>query len=141
MARKQMINGKVFDWSSVTIKASKCDGIEPTSIEYEDSKEKSLILGKKGRLRGYGTGKQDNSVKLTLLREDYMILKDAYKDIEIFAIMIPKITVSYADEGCTTTTDTLTNVTFSKRSFKAAEGDNKMEVTLEGIAVGGIATS
>ena len=35
-------------------------------------------------------------------------------------------------------TDTLTNVIFSKRSLKAAQGDKSMKVDLDGIAVGGI---
>lgn len=52
--------------------------------------------------------------------------------------MIPKITVSYADDGVATTTDVLTNVKFSKRSLKAAQGDKSMKVDLDGMAMGGI---
>ena len=63
----------------------------------------------------------------------------SYKKSRFFDVVVPQITVSYADEGCTTSTDTLTNVTFSKRSLKAAEGDNSLTVEIEGFAVGGIA--
>lgn len=139
MARKQIINGKVFDWSSVTIGITGCSGIEPTEISYGDEKEKNFIYGKKGRIRGYGTGTKKNSVKLSLLREDFDTLMDyAKKNNNFYGMVIPKITVSYADEGCTTSTDILNNVTFTKRDFKAAEGDNSMKVDLEGIAIGGI---
>ena len=141
--RKQIINGKVYDWSSVAIGCTGCSGIEPKEISYEDGKEKSIIYGKGGRIRGYGTGKMTNSVKVTLLREDFDTFMDnvkaSYKKSRFYDVVVPKITVSYADEGCTTSTDTLTNVTFSKRSLKAAEGDNSLTVEIEGFAVGGIA--
>lgn len=137
--RKQFINGKVYDWSSVTIKASGCEDIEPTSIEYGDSYEKNLIKGRGGRLRGWGRGKRDNSVKLVLLREDYNTLMDSFGK-DFYDLVIPKVTVSYADSGATTCTDIINNLTFSKRDFSAKEDDDHMEVSIEGIAVGGITT-
>lgn len=140
MARKQWINGKAYDWSSITINLSDCTGIEPVGIDYGDKVEKDPIYGKGGNIRGYGTGNKSNDVKLTLQREDYNLLQDAYKASGEFGkVVIPKITVSYADTGATTVTDVLTNVTFTERSFKAAQGDKGMTVELSGFAVGGIA--
>lgn len=139
MARKQWINGKAYDWSSITIDLAGCTGIEPTSIEYGDKQEKEPIYGKGGGIRGYGTGNKSNDVKLSLQREDYNLLQDAYKAKGYFGkVVIPKITVSYADEGATTVTDVLTNVTFSERAFKAAQGDKGISVDLTGFAIGGI---
>ena len=141
--RKQIINGKVYDWSSVTIGFSGCSGIEPKEVSYGDEKEKTIIYGKKGRIRGYGTGQDKNDVKISMLREDFNLFMDAvkasYKKKKFYDVVVPKITVSYADDGCTTCTDTLTKVTFSKRTLKAAEGDSSLTVELEGLAVGGIA--
>ena len=135
MARQQIVNGKVYDWSSVTIGMSGCGEIEP--------KEINLIYGKGGRIRGYGTGQEKNTVKISMLREDFNIFMDAvkafYQKTKFYDVVVPKITVSYADSGCTTCTDTLTKVTFSKRTLKAAEGDSSLTVELEGVAVGGIA--
>ena len=112
MARKQIVNGKVYDWSSVTIGMSGCGGIEPKEISYDDEKEKTLIYGKGGRIRGYGTGQAKNAVKISMLREDFNIFMDAvkasYKKNKFYDVVVPKITVSYADTGCTTCTDTLT---------------------------------
>ena len=79
MARKQIVNGKVYDWSSVTIGMSGCGGIEPKEISYDDEKEKTLIYGKGGRIRGYGTGQAKNAVKISMLREDFNIFMDAVK--------------------------------------------------------------
>lgn len=140
MARKQWINGKAYDWSSVTINLSGCTGIEPVGIDYGDKIEKEPIYGKGGNIRGFGTGNKSNDVKLTLQREDYDILQDAYTSSGTFGkVVIPKITVSYADTGATTVTDVLTNVTFTERSFKAARGDKELTVELSGFAIGGIA--
>lgn len=137
--RKQFVNGKVFDYSSVTISLSGCSGIEPTSIDYGDEQEKEVIYGKGGRPRGFGKGNKKNDVKLEMLREDYNILSDAVKSQGNFGnVVIPKITVNYADVGATTCTDVLTNVTFSKRSFKVAQNDKSLTVSLEGFAAGGI---
>ena len=138
---KQLINGKVYDWSSVTINLSGMDSIELQEISYDDEQELEPVYGKGGKIRGYGTGNQKNSVKLSMLREDYneMTRYAKKKGLKSFyALTIPKIIVSYADEGAPTTTDTLTNVKFSKRSLKAAQGDKSMKVDLDGIAIGGI---
>lgn len=142
--KKQLINGKCYDWSSVTINVSGMESIEPEEISYDDEQELELIYGKGGRPRGYGTGNQKNSVKLSMAREDFnemirVIMSQGYKSF--YKYIIPKITVSYADEGAPTTTDVLTNVKFSKRSLKAAQGDKKMKVDLDGVAVGGVKTN
>lgn len=140
MAR-QLINGKCYDWSSVTINISGMDSIELQEISYDDEQEKEAVYGKGGRIRGYGTGNQKNSVKLSMLREDFDEMQRVLKKqgvTHFYQAVIPKITVSYADEGAPTVTDVLTNVTFSKRSLKAAQGDKSMKVDLDGIAVGGI---
>lgn len=138
---KQLINGKCYDWSSVTINVSGMDSIELQEISYDDEQELEAIYGKGGKIRGYGTGNQKNSVKLSMTREDFnemirVIKSKGYKSF--YKYMIPKITVSYADDGVATTTDVLTNVKFSKRSLKAAQGDKSMKVDLDGMAMGGI---
>ncbi|MCM1161494.1 MAG: hypothetical protein NC412_09750 [Roseburia sp.] len=137
----QLINGKCYDWSSVTINVDGMDSIELQEISYDDEQELEAIYGKGGKIRGFGTGNQKNSVKLSMTREDFnemirVIKSKGYKSF--YKYMIPKITVSYADEGAETTTDVLTDVKFSKRSLKAAQGDKSMKVDLDGIAIGGI---
>ncbi len=138
---KQLVNGKVYDWSSVTIAASGMENIEPLEVSYDDEEEQEPIYGKGGKIRGYGTGNQKNSVKLSLLREDFNEMCRVIKSKGIrnfYRYIIPKITVSYADDGAETCTDVLTNVKFSKRSFKVAQGDKSMKVDLDGMAMGGI---
>ena len=124
-----------------TINVSGMDSIELQEISYDDEEEVEAIYGKGGKIRGYGTGNQKNSVKLSMTREDFnemirVIKSKGYKSF--YKYIIPKITVSYADDGVATTTDVLTNVKFSKRSLKAAQGDKSMKVDLDGMAMGGI---
>lgn len=141
---KQLINGKVFDWSSITIDMSGMENIEPQEISYDDEQELETIYGKGGKIRGYGMGNQKNSVKISVLREDYneMVRVAKKKGLKSFyKLTIPKIVVSYADEGAPTSTDVLTNVKFSKRSFKAGQGDKSLKVDLDGVAIGGIKTN
>lgn len=141
MANRQLVNGKVYDWSSVTISTSGMDSIEPTEISYDDECESEPIYGKGGNIRGYGTGNKKNSVKLSMLREDFnemcrVIKRQGYSNF--YDYVIPKIVVSYADEGASTCTDVLSKIVISKRSFKAAQGDKSMKVDLDGMAMGGI---
>lgn len=141
MANTQLVNGKVFDWSSVNISVNGMENIEPTEISYDDEQEGELIYGKGGKPRGYGTGNQKNSVKVSMLREDFDEMCRVIKSKGVknfYRYVIPKIIVSYADEGAATSTDTLTKVLFTKRSFKAAQGDKSMKVDLDGFAIGGI---
>lgn len=136
-----LINGKVYDWNSVTINVSGMENIELQEISYDDEQEVDPVYGKGGKIRGYGTGNQKNSVKLSMLREDFdemirVIKSKGYKNF--YKYMVPKITVSYADDGAAISTDIITNMKFSKRSLKAAQGDKSMKVDLDGFAVGGI---
>ena len=52
MANKQLINGKVYDWSSVTITASGMENMEPMEISYDDEQESEPIYGRGGKIRG-----------------------------------------------------------------------------------------
>lgn len=136
-----LINGKAYDWSSVTISTSGMEAIEPSEISYDDENEKDFIYGKKGQIIGYGTGNKKNSVKMSMYREDFnemcrVIAVLGYKNF--YDYVIPKVTVSYADPGKATCSDVLTNITWSKRSFKAAQGDTSMKIDLDGVATGGI---
>lgn len=142
-ATKQLINGKAYGWSSVSIQAKGFENIEPTEISYDDEQDQELIYGKGGKLRGYGTGTKKNSVKISMLREDFDEICDVLKSKGVknfYSYFWPTITVSYADEGKPTRTDVISKFVPSKRSFKATEGDKKLAVELDGIAMGGITT-
>lgn len=136
-----LINGKCYDWNSVTINVSGMENIEITSISYGDKQEHEGIYGKRGRYRGFGTGNESNTVSIEMQREDFnellrVIKKKGYK--RMYDYVIPKITVSYADEGAKTTTDVLTKVKLGSRDTNPKQGDKSVTVKMDGVAYGGI---
>jgi hypothetical protein len=132
---KQTINGKMFDWSDITIKLSGLENIQPLEISYDDETEKELVYGRGKNPRGFGTGNYKSSLKLSLLRDDYNLITNYCKkhNVTFYDLVIPKIIVAYANESQTTETDILQGCTFSKRSFKDAQGDKSLKVDLDGI--------
>ena len=136
-----IINGRCYDWNSVTLGISGCENVEPTEISYDAERDEEVIYGKGGDPRGYGTGNRKNSVKMSMLREDFdeicnVMQKKGVKSF--FNHIFEKITVSYGNDGQKVVTDTLTNVKFSNFSGKASQGDKSIKVDLEGFAFGGV---
>ena len=136
-----IINGRCYDWNSVTLGISGCENVEPIEISYDAERDEEVIYGKGGDPRGYGTGNRKNSVKMSMLREDFdeicnVMQKKGVKSF--FNHIFEKITVSYGNDGQKVVTDTLTNVKFSKFSGKASQGDKSIKVDLEGFAFGGV---
>lgn len=136
-----IINGRCYDWNSVTLGISGCENVEPTEISYDAERDEEVIYGKGGDPSGYGTGNRKNSVKMSMLREDFdeicnVMQKKGVKSF--FNHIFEKITVSYGNDGQKVVTDTLTNVKFSKFSGKASQGDKSIKVDLEGFAFGGV---
>lgn len=133
------VNGKNYDWADVDIKLPGL-GLQFQEISYDDELEKEVSYGKGRKPRGFGTGNYKAEGKVSLLRDDYDGLVDycKSKNVALFDLVIPKIIVSYANEGDRTRSDVLSNVTFSKRSHKAAQNDKSIKVDLDMLIVGGI---
>ncbi|WP_243092586.1 hypothetical protein [Thermus hydrothermalis] len=126
------INGRYYDWESITIQVNGATLADVLSIEYEDSEKVNAVYGKGRTPRGYTKGNWEGSGKLTLLREEYERLGNP------FALKPFDIVVSYAKEGGTKT-DTLKECLFTKRSFSGVEQDTeRITVELEFTILGGI---
>lgn len=102
-------------------------------ISYDDELEKELAYGKGQAPRGYGEGNYKSSAKMTLLRDDYDDIVEYCKNkgVSFYKLQIPKIIVSYANEGSRTISDVLNKVSFSKASHKAAQGDKSLKVDID----------
>ena len=134
-----IVNGKVYDWSSVTISFPDFD-VELQEISYDDELEKEVSYGKGQKPRGFGTGNYKAEGKMSLLRDDYDDLLEYLKkkSTPIYKAVIPKVVVAYANDGQKTKVDTLRDVTFTKTSNKAAQGDKSLKVDKDFLIVGGI---
>ena len=131
------VNGKAYDWGDVDVKIPGMTLIVQ-EISYDDELEKEAAYGKGPKPRGYGTGNYKASGKLSMLKDDYDELIEYCKanGIAFYRLEIPKIIVSYANEGQATVSDVLNKVSFSKASHKAAQGDKSMKVDLD-LMIGG----
>ena len=134
-----IINGKSYDWSDVAVKLPGLE-IEVQEISYDDELEKEAVYGKGSSPRGYGTGNYKASGKISFLKDDFDDLVNYCKqqDVSLYKLVIPKITVSYANLSQRTTTDELDSVTFTKTSHKDAQGDKSLKVDMDFIIVNGI---
>lgn len=133
------VNGKAYDWGDVDLKLpGVVTNIE--EISYDDELEKELIYGHGKLPRGYGTGNYKPSGKISMLRDDFEEILAYCKrnNIQFYNLVFPKIVVSYANGDGSTATDVLNNVSFSKRSMKAANGDKSFKVDLDLMIAGKI---
>lgn len=131
----QVINGKMYDWSDITIDISSLSGVQPTEITYDDEVEKEVLYGKGKSPRGWATGNYKSTFKISVYREDYYkILKYCKKKkIDFYELVIPKIVVNFANGTQPTQSDVLQGITFTKRSFKQSQGEKGNKVDLDGI--------
>ncbi|MDO4720475.1 MAG: hypothetical protein Q4A78_07410 [Peptostreptococcaceae bacterium] len=136
------VNGRNYDWSDVRVKFPDFE-MEVQEISYDDELEKEAKYGTGNKPRGFGTGNYKASGKLSLLLEDYDALTEYAKSkgIGIYDLVIPKIVVSYANDLLPVQTDVLPQVTFTKKSNKAAQGDKTIKVDMDFIIVGVIETN
>ena len=134
-----IVNGKTYDWGDVDVKLPGLN-MEVQEISYNDELEKELVYGKGQKPRGYGEGNYKASGKISILRDDYDAFLDYCKSVgtAVFRLVIPKIVVSYANDGGRTRSDVLNTVTFTKRDNKAAQGDKSLKVDMDMLIAGGI---
>lgn len=130
------INGRYYDWEHITIKLKGGTLVDVLSIEYEDSEKVNAVYGKGRTPRGYTKGNYEGSGKLVLYREEYDRLTGGKSPFELEPF---EITVSYDKGDGKTTTDTLRDCLFTRRSFSGVEQDTeRVTVELEFVVLGGI---
>lgn len=134
-----IVNGKNYDWADININIPGLT-MELQEISYDDELEKETSYGKGAMARGYGTGNYKSQGKMTMLRDDYNDLLDycKRKNVPIYKVVLPKIIVSYANDGQKTKSDELNTVTFTKTNHKGGQGDKSLKVDLDFIIVNGI---
>lgn len=134
-----MINGKNYDFSSITAKIPGMT-LEFQDISYDDGLEKEVTYGKGSMPRGYGSGNYKANAKLSMLRDDFNDLIDycKKKNVSLYKLEIPKITVAFANDGQRTKIDVINKIGLTKVSDKAAQGDKSLKVDIDLIVYGKI---
>ncbi|KEQ23427.1 hypothetical protein [Paenibacillus tyrfis] len=135
-----MINGKLYDWESITVGLPYGTAIAISGIDYDDELAGELAYGKGAAPVGYGNGNYTASAKITLLRDEFNKLLDFARSQgqALYRLPLFPITVSYANDGERTRTDEIRGCKFTKAAHKGAQGDTKLEVELEILVTGKI---
>ena len=128
-----MINGKVYDWESISIGLPYGVVIGVESVDYDDELSAEPAYGKGVKPLGYGNGNYQGNAKITILRDEFNKLLD-YARREgrgIYRIPPFPITVGYANDGERTRTDELRGCKITKLVHKGSQGDTKLGVEME----------
>lgn len=135
----RLINGINYGWSDVTAKIPGME-LELQSIDYGDELEKEATYGIGAAPKGFGRGNYKATCKFGMLLDDYEQFERYCKDKgkKLYELVIPKIIVSYANDGERTRTDVINKVTITKVDNKAAQGDKTLPVDIETLVVGKI---
>jgi hypothetical protein len=140
-----LVNGKNYDWEDFDVHINGILSAHVTELNYTDEKEKELLYGAGSDPVGMGYGNYKASGDITLKREGFDILnnvaKSAGKTIYDFKPFL--IVASYGSKSISEDTDfvesshsplhtdSLINVSFTKRDFGIKQNDKENTVKIE----------
>lgn len=135
----KFVNGINYGWADITVKLPGLD-LELQSIDYGDELEKEASYGTGAVPKGFGRGNYKATCKFGLLKDDYDQFADWCKaqGKRLYDLVIPKVVVSYANDGDRIKTDVINKVTIIKVDNKAAQGDKTLPIDIECLVVGKI---
>lgn len=119
-----MINGKNYDWATITAVILGVPIIGITDISYDVDRASTNNYGAGDNPVGYGN---KNFVygggSMNIYKEEQMQIEKVAPNKNLLEIPPFTITVIFSGDGVTFTTDKISNVRFTKRSFAAKQGD------------------
>lgn len=118
-----MINGKLFDWESVTIVLPSGASIGISEINYSDERPIEERYGKGSLPRGFGRKNYKASGSMTLDRDEANLLQLALGGSFYSGLLFP-IIVSYAVESQPPITDSLPACKIVKIDVSAKQDDD-----------------
>lgn len=135
------VNGKVFDWTDITITLPHGQLILVKDINYKGGLEIEEVYGKGGMPQGWGRGNYKGEGTLTLIREEFdKFCEWAQGQGKSLLQTDPfPITVSYSDYGAELVTDTLQDCKIKGDvEHNPKQNDKSMEVKLNFAILKGI---
>lgn len=135
------INGKVYDWTDISIMLPSGETVHAHSITYNGGLEKEIYHGKGGKAQGWGRGNYEAEGSVTMLREEFENFLDwcSQQGYSIHQIPPFEITVNYSDYGQDIRTDTLYKCLLKDNiEFSMSNGDTSVETEISFFITGGI---
>jgi hypothetical protein len=125
-----LINGKSYDWASITCLLAGAPIVGITSIDYDEAQVKDDNMGAGNRpvARGYGNIKPEGC-SIEVYAEEAEAIGNRAPNGNILEIAPFEIIVSYRN-GAAITTHILKNCEFTKNSRSNKQGETSIKVTL-----------
>jgi hypothetical protein len=131
-----LINGKNYDWGSVSFIIFNVPIVGITEIEYSRKQKKELNYGAGTEPTGYGLGNKEYSGSISIYAD---VLKDfisTVPDRSILSIPPSSATVIFSGDGVQFTTDKLKNIMFTEDPFSVKQNDTAIIIKLPFIFAG-----
>jgi len=126
-----LINGKSYDWGSITLNILGVPFSGVTAIEYEEKQEMKNIYGAGNRPVSRGYGAIEVTAKVTLLMEEVENVMLIAPSGNLLNIPEFDISVMYLGTDLLSKKHKLRNVRFMNNSRKSGQGDTSIPVELE----------
>lgn len=124
------INGKVYDWESITISGPGGTLVGAQSVDYKDSAKVENVYGKGRIALGRSRGNYEASGTLEMLKDDADKLCGSL-GADYMGTADFTVTVSYANDGGTSATDVLQECVVTDRGVTAGQGDSSVKEKLD----------
>lgn len=134
------INGRRYAWEDITINLPHGIAVDIEEISYEDERKVSRTYGRGSRAQGYSRGNYTAKGSLTMLREEYERMAAQMEGGKYNGDPFP-ITVSYANDGEDTVTDTLEDCVFANWKTGGKQDDEKVTIQMDFEILGDILDS
>jgi len=130
-----LINGKAYDWASVTIMIGSQVLFGVTSISFSEKQNIKPIYNAGVYPIGYGLGKVQTNVKLTIDQDEYQILRASANEFKVQNIRPFDIYVIFFDEYDNLPLNfIIKNCKISNDSFNLTQNSSNSYVELDIIA-------
>jgi hypothetical protein len=125
------INGRKFSWEDIKITMPHGKLVDVDSIDYEDSRKVNRIYGAGSGVQGYSKGNYEGKGKVSLLREEYVLLVEEAGSDGIYGLEPFEITITYKDKDGNEQGVTLPDCLFVSRKTSSKQQDEKVMYDIE----------
>jgi hypothetical protein len=131
MDQQPNINGTIYSWGQIALRALGLIFTGVSAIKYEDDQEMELVYGAGNMPIGTGTGKYVPKASITLQMEELEVLQAAAPEGRIQKIPPFDVTVTYLRDDGITVFHTIKNCRLKTNGRDVKAGDMKIEKEID----------
>lgn len=131
MMQYPLVNGKRYSFASVTFSLGNISIFGVTDISYSHSLEPGEVRGAHPQVLGYTRGEYSCEASVTFLKEEWdEAVKQLDNSVGLLEVIVPVVTITYADQGAPTVTDKLMNCRIQSIEVSTSTGSDPVEVVV-----------